>query len=257
MSLLSRFRNQLKSKPNNNTWSQLVLELLIVVVGILIALGIDSYRTELGNAKLEADFLRQLHKDLLRAEKQIATQMETTIHAEAYTLRLLECTREDLRVENDSLALWLIRAFYFSDPRPTLSTAQALAASDKLYLLKDVELRGSITTMIDRIRQLESRLIPFEQRIMDAQSIINSFAAPPSRGLPESIGMFSSELDILRNGVPAEVSIDLKPILKRSEVESALDETFWAHENLRWYQQEMILATLELRKSIEKVIIID
>ena len=254
MSLLSTFRNRLSSRLQGNTWSKLFLELVVVVVGILIALGIDSYRTELGNAKLEAEFLRQLKKDLLRAEKQITAQMETTIRAEAYTLRLLEFTREDLNVENDTLALWLIRAFYFSDPRPTLSTAQALADSDRLYLLKDVELRGSITTMIDRIRQLESRLIPFEQRIMDAQSIINSYAPPPDRGLPVSVGMFSSELDILRNGVPLEVSIDLEPVLKRFDIKSALDETFWAHENLRWYQQEMILATQELRKSLEKVL---
>lgn len=253
----SGFQFRLTSWFKRITWSQLVLELVVVVFGILIALGIDSYRTEHRDAKLEVEFLRQLHKDLLRAEKQIATQMATTIHAEENTLRLLEFTRKDTTIENDTLAAWLIRTFYFSDPRPTLSTAQALAQSDKLYLLNDVELRGSVTSMIDRIRQLESRLIPFEQRIMDAQSVINSYAIPPARGLPESVGMFSSELDVLREGIPSTVSIDLSPILNQPDVKSALDETFWAHENLRWYQQEMITATLELRKSIEKVLVID
>jgi hypothetical protein len=30
-----------------------------------------------------------------------------------------------------------------------------------------------------------------------------------------------------------------------------MDNVYWAHENHRWYQQEMIRATVELRTAVE------
>jgi len=230
---------------------QLALELVVVVAGILMALSIDSLLADRRNAVLEEDFLGQLREDLARAESQISGEMAVTHEAEEYTLRLLDFARGDDVVSNDTLATWLIRALQFSDPRPTISTAQALAESENLYLLRSPGLRAAVTTMIDRIRQLESRLIPFEQRIIDAQSTVNRWAPPPDRGLPQSAGMFSSGMDVLRTAEPGSATIDLGPIVRRLDVASAIDEAFWAHENLRWYQQEMIAATVELRRAVE------
>lgn len=232
-------------------WGQLGLELVVVVVGILMALSIDSVLADRRNAGLEKDFLGQLREDLARAESQISGEMAVTIEAEEHTLRLLDFARGDAVVSSDTLATWLIRALQFSDPRPTVSTAQALAESENLYLLRSPALRAAVTTMIDRIRQLESRLVPFEQRIIDVQSTLNRWAPPPDRGLPQSVGMFSSGMDVLRSDAPSSVTMDLKPIVRRPDLASAIDEAFWAHENLRWYQQEMIAATIELRKAVE------
>lgn len=50
-------------------WTQLGLELIVVVGGILIALGIDSWAAERQNFELEVAFLQQLHDDLTRAAR--------------------------------------------------------------------------------------------------------------------------------------------------------------------------------------------
>jgi hypothetical protein len=240
-----------ESRSNGVGWTHLGLELVVVVVGILLALGINSWNADRQAAALQDAFLRQLRDDLLRAELQMTGEMAKTAQAEAYTLRVLDAARGDAEVDNDSLASWLIQSIYFSDPRPSTSTVEALAGSENLYVVKSAELRAAVTTMIDRIRHLQIRLVPFEQTIMEESYTLNRWAPPPARGLQETVGMFSSEVDILRSDARSPVTMDLLPVVRRPDVISAMDNVYWAHENHRWYQQEMIRATVELRTAVE------
>ena len=233
------------------TWAQLGLELVVVVVGILLALGIDSWVEGRRKRELETDFLAQLRDDLARAEAQIAGQLAATLEAEEYTLPLLSVARGEADAPNDTIARWLIRSFYFSDPRPTVSAAEALARSESLFVLSNPSLRLAVTSMIDRIRQVESRLLPYEQRIITAQSTLNRWAPPPTRGLPQTLGMIMPDVDALRSGLRGPVTADMQSVVRNPEVAGAIDDVFWAHENLRWYQQEMIDATIGLRRAVD------
>jgi hypothetical protein len=231
-------------------WAQLGLELIVVVGGILIALGIDSWAAERQDSELEAAFLQQLHDDLTRAEAQLADQLASTEAAEQFTLTLLEVAREERTASNDTLAAWLIRAMWFSDPRPTVSTAQALAESENLYLLHSPGLRTAVVTLIDRINQLESRLLPFEMRLVESQSILTRWVDPGARGLTLSLGMTGLEIDALRSGIQGPIKADLLPIVRRPESLPLFVDIFWNHETLRWNQQEMLDATAELRAEV-------
>ena len=152
---------------------------------------------------------------------------------------------------NDTLAAWLRGSGYFTDPRPTLSTPQALAQSENLYLLRDPALRTAITAMIDRVEQVQSRLIPFEQRIFAATRRVDEWIDPADRGLTLSVGMIDPEVDALRSASQATVSVDLLPIVRRTDFLPVFLEIFWSHENLLWYQRELVRATAELRNVVE------
>jgi hypothetical protein len=233
-------------------WAQLVLELIVVVGGILIALGIDSWAAERQEAELEEAFLQQLHDDLGRAEVQLADQLASTEAAERFTLNLLEVARGERTPPNDTLAAWLIRAMWFSDPRPTVSTAQALAESENLYILRSPGLRTAVVTLIDRINQLESRLLPFEMRLVESQSILTRWVDPGARGLTLTLGMTGVEIDALRSGIEGPVEAELLPIVRRPEFLALFVDIFWNHETLRWNQLEMLDATTELREEVAK-----
>ena len=187
-------------------WAQLGLELIVVVGGILIALAIDSWAAERRGLELEDAFLQQLRDDLARAEEQLAGELSSTLNAAEFTLAVLDVARGDLVAPNDTLAAWLKQSLWFSDPRPTLSTAQALAESENLYLLRSPRLRTAVVTLIDRIRQLESRLLPFEMRLVESASVLARWVDPEARGLTLEIGMTSLEIDALRSGIPSLIS---------------------------------------------------
>lgn len=233
-------------KVRQVNWTQLALELVVVVVGILIALYIDSRVAERQNRRLEEAFLQQLYDDLTRAGEQLGEQLAMTVNAQRFTLRVLDVARSDVTPPNDTIAAWLKQALYFSDPRPTVSTAQALADSENLYVLRNPGLRTAVITLIDRIRQLESRLIPFEMRQVESQSTLNNWVDPEARGLALQIGMTGPEIDALRSGVSGAVEADLLPLARRPEFLALFVDVFWNHETLRWNQQEMVNATHEL-----------
>ena len=239
-----------QSRVRRINWAQLGLELVVVVGGILIALGIDSWAAEQQEAELEEAFLQQLHDDLTRTEEQLADQLASTESAEQFTITLREVARGERTAPNDTLANWLIRAMWFSDPRPTVSTAQALAESENLYVLRSPGLRTAVVTLIDRIRQLESRLLPFEMRLVESQSVLTRWVDPAARGLPLTIGMIGAEIDALRSGARGPVQADLLPIIRRPEFLALLADVFWNHETLRWNQHEMLNATTELRVEV-------
>ena len=231
-------------------WGRLAAEFVVIVVGVLVALSVDSWVADRQQARLEEAFLGQLHDDLTRAHEQISEQLAMTEEAEHFTLQVLEVARGERTAPNDTLGSWLIRALYFSDPQPTLSTAEALARSENLYVLRDPELRSAVVTLIDRIRQLEARLIPFEMRQVEAQSTLNSWVDPFSRGLPLSFSMISPEVDALRSDAQVPVTAELLPVFRRPEFLSLFVDVFYNHETLRWNQQEMLNATEELRAAV-------
>jgi hypothetical protein len=74
-------------------WANHAVELALVVVGILIALGIDNWRTEQQEHQSEHRVLGQLHQDLVRdleAINQIMVDREASIAAMAKLREMIE-----------------------------------------------------------------------------------------------------------------------------------------------------------------------
>jgi len=233
-------------------WSQLGLELLVVIIGILLALGIDSWWAGRQAADLEEAFLVQLHDDLTRAGDQLVRELEALEKAERLTLNLLEVSRGERTADNATLAGWMKQAIFWSDPRPTVSTARALAESENLYVLRDPRLRRHIVELIDRLSQLQDRLLPYEQQIFASQSESFRWIDPIDRAQPLSIGMITSDpsVNVFQTGVVDSPRVELLPIVQRAEFRATFLDIFYAQEILRFIQQEMLDATVQLRDEL-------
>jgi len=231
----------------------IIRELLIVIVGILIAIWINAWWNGLENARLEAALLDQLGTDLARAEEQLAGAAAGSEASAQSVLMVIGASRADSVVSNDSLIAWLSAAGAYADAIPSLSVAQGLATTNDLQLIQSVDVRIGVVDLLDEVRQAELRLIPFEQRVISTLQAINRIVEPLDRGRQRWVGSWGNPPDSLsrETRLIGETKADLRPLLRTPEFRALLDELYIAHENLRWYQQAMLNATRSLRGAVE------
>ena len=229
------------SRAPRINWAQLALELVIVVGGILIALGIDSWWTDRKAAELEQAFLSQLVEDLRQAELQLAGEIEGAESAAQAVVDLLAVARGDRTAEHSSIADWVTLAGWWGDPLAPLSTAQVLAASENLFVVQNSAIRSGIVQLLDRFRYAESRIQAMEERVFDNYTIVNRRIDPIARGQAMYVGVSDGDLEAFSESQAAEggPSVSWDPLFDDPEFRANFTDLFWAHENLRWLQQSM------------------
>lgn len=238
----------LRSTP----WPQLGLELVVVVLGILLALGIDSWWAERNDRALERAILSQLSKDLSRADGQLSEQLALTEEAAQAAVNLTDAAQGGRGAPVDSVASWLIRVSWWSDPVPTTATAQGILSSNSLHLIRSEALRSALVSFLDQVRQMESRIPRHEEEIGKWMGAVNELVNPLSRGHTVHVGM-------LDEGVEADVGVavagdlkeDLVDVLGGDRFQLAALNLFYAHENLRWLQAHILEVTQSLREEVE------
>jgi len=232
----------------------IIRELLIVIVGILIAIWINAGWNGLENARLEAALLDQLSADLNRAEEQLAGAAARSEASAQSVLMVIAASRTDSVPSNDSLSAWLGAAGVYADAIPSLSVAQGLATSNDLQLIQSSEVRVGVVNLLDEVRQAELRLVPFEQRVVNTLQAMNRIVEPLDRGRQRWVGVWGNPPDSLSRDTRliGELKADLRPLLRSSEFRVLLDDLYIAHENLRWYHQGMLQTTRSLRAVAER-----
>jgi hypothetical protein len=172
------------SKSHRQPFSvgRLAAELVVVVFGILIALGIDSWWSNRQDRDLEYALLTQLHGDLTRAEDHLSVEIEQTETAGRAASNVVRASWGEFEVSGDSVAAWLRRAGWYSDPVPTVATAQSIASSGDLYVVRSDALRASIVALLDELRQLDSRVLRFERTLDGHYRELNRLVDPGAGG---------------------------------------------------------------------------
>lgn len=139
----------------------LIAEVVVIVLGVLIALGIDSLRERVAEARLERAYLVQLIEDLAETERQIESALQRTASAEESAAKLLDHLRSSQRPDADSIRSWLSAARYVNNPVPVLGTVEALVSTGDLRLLQDPTARVAVTRWMSRSRDFW--LVPLYQ----------------------------------------------------------------------------------------------
>ena len=149
----------LATMPERARW--LLAEIVIIVLGVLIALALDAWYGTLVEARAEQTYLAQLIEDLRETERQMHAAAARTLLAEESVARLLEAVVSADEPEGDSIRIWLTRARAVNNPVPILGTAEALVSTGDLRLLDDAEVRAAITRWLSRSRDFW--LVPLYQ----------------------------------------------------------------------------------------------
>jgi hypothetical protein len=166
-------KNLLKEGKTANYLKYAIGEIVLVVIGILLALQVNNWNTQRINNLQEKEILIQLRDEyqnnLTQLNQKIAIR-DSIVHS---SIKLLSYRKElPSSIETDSFNKYLIKLYSTPTFDPALGVSYELSNSGKLYLIQDRDLRNLITTWPSYISQLqeeevnikewvESRFIPF------------------------------------------------------------------------------------------------
>ena len=121
-------------------------EILLVVLGILIALQINNWNTNRIERTQEQQILKQLKEEYLdnKAQLQSKINVRKTMMASAFKLIDYQL-RPDNKSDIDSLNILLMQTMFRPTFDPALGVTNELINSGKLYLLGNPDLRKSIS----------------------------------------------------------------------------------------------------------------
>lgn len=144
--LLRKIRNQLIKKNEVTTYLLYgVGEILLVVVGILVALQIDGWSKVIKDDKEEKEILSKLHEEFLFNQNQLKDNIilyEKSLKNKLIILELAGASKEKLQQTNiDSL---LNSSFPLGTYKPSNNVFQDVIQSGRLQLLKNIELRQAL-----------------------------------------------------------------------------------------------------------------
>lgn len=153
-----------------------VAEFLVIVVGVLVALGVDEYRTSREEQDRVELYLVQLDRELTAMSSELANEIADFERATSSAFRLIEGLTSDPLAPSDSLNSWLPGIFEGNDWEPEVVTLSTMVASGDLVLIDDPTLQTSLIRFRDRARSSSQRRAFAYEMIMDGYRAMSSRA---------------------------------------------------------------------------------
>ena len=142
-------------------------EYLVVVLGVLTAVGINAWWQGRQDAATEAAYLRQIVQDL-DATVAVMDGLDASLApAEQAGDLLFESFRRTDALPADSVLVLVSAASRISDARPTLGTIEAPVSTGDLALIRDDSLRASIPAYLEQQRTWLDRQAVLFNRAVD------------------------------------------------------------------------------------------
>lgn len=133
-----------------------VLDVLVVVFGVLLALGIDQYRTSLKDEQIERDYLQALRSDLQSDLDQFDEDIYPEINARLEAAeRLLAISEDNLPVDVSSQARFyedIGQSGFMRIYQPRKTALEDLLATGNLRNITNFELRLSILNYYEKAK---------------------------------------------------------------------------------------------------------
>ena len=159
-------------------------EIVLVVIGILIALSINSWNNNRIDTKRETNYIKNIERDLLNQIKAIDTQTDFEIEVTEYCRIALKPYNETNRLKIDStlaIALGSITTRRtFVNPNPAYTE---LISSGNIELLKNETFKDQLINYYQELERIEKIIDKNNALITDQQftPIISQFGAIDSR----------------------------------------------------------------------------
>jgi len=128
----------------NNIWIDKISDILIVVVGILIALGLDSWYEERKEAALEQQYLSTFLEDISADIKNLGVDREFANEQHESLLVLLRLIRERDTSKLDSILTYTQHLGSFRKFNPHNTVYRSLIQSGDFNIIKDYSLKESL-----------------------------------------------------------------------------------------------------------------
>jgi hypothetical protein len=154
-----------KSSPSLGRYFKYAVgEIVLVVIGILIALSINNWNEVSKSSKKEQIFLTNLEQELIEDSIQLLTLRQTLSNAVDYK-QVFEKHMLGIAQDEDSLRDHLINQYnIFTDFVPNSTTIDELINSNGFSLISDAKLSRQIVSLYNSYEQLALKTVTGQEK---------------------------------------------------------------------------------------------
>ena len=239
-------------------------EIVLVVIGILIALSINNWNNERNRKNAEKLIIEQLIADLTKSQielKEIKESIEKQAKASAIVCHAFY--KKDL--PNDSIYEYMRLPLGTATFSPTLGTARSIINSGNLTLIKSEDLKNKITTYVEVVEYKLKDINRYEEtyyrdgqfQLKDVTQLANLFPKEDLFNQSKVEYLYTSRNNKIRvipyviEKIPFET--DLKGIFQNYKVFSAYNAFLIAHRNSSYRYNDILEITNELLGTLEEL----
>ena len=143
-------------------------EIILVVIGILIALQINNWNENRKNSTIEQETLLSLKSDLESALVQLDIKIEQNDRYRKNDSIALQLIQNKSKIPLDSLYALLLSHIYTPTFDPELGTLNEILSTGKMEIIKKEELRNHISSWnryMDELDEVDNRLIYLDDNV--------------------------------------------------------------------------------------------
>ena len=215
--------------------TRFVSEFAVIVVGVLAALSVDSWRENQADRGLERRYLEQIVADSQENLRLIAEATALEQKHMDVAESLWRAAQRDVPPSADSVGAWLERrdgSWWYSDPRLRDGTITALAQTGDFALIRDARVRSGI---LGYVSQLRADLEEFRRGVQVHEEARTQLGIRGETGLTPDVSP----------GLPRAVRLYIA-IVSDPEGRAALSRLRGGYENRIWYLGQIQEATTAL-----------
>jgi hypothetical protein len=155
-------QNLLSEGKTGKYFKYAVGEIILVVIGILIALQINNWNEDRKNRTIEKETLSSLKSDLQSALEQLETKINQNKGYRILDSILLDAIYYKKEIPVDSLENLTLKHIWSPGFDPELGTLNEILSSGKMEIIKNVELKRHISTWnkyMDELTETDDNLL--------------------------------------------------------------------------------------------------
>lgn len=210
----------MKSTSLLHVWPRLMVELIVIVVGILMALGLDAWWGERQDRQAERVALGFIHEEFVENQQRFDEAFDHHIIIRDALVKIADSTPADCN--EDLTALLETAIFEWHTFDPLAGATQSLISSGGLNLVRDKALRIRLASWSGLFSELEKE----EMRAVQGRDKVSDYVARefPDYDCPSLLGDSTFKFLLrLREGEEEEVIEDNTQIPE--SIQQILDAT--------------------------------
>ena len=212
-----RIRYDLMEKNKTGKYFKYAIgEIVLVVIGILIALSINNWNENLKNQRKEKTVLKEIHNEFLSNRYQLDTVSYYHRRALKSSNDLIAMFPIDSKKDNlDSIAKYLLNSSQTWTFNPSQGSVNGLVNSSSMDIIQNDELRGLLVSWQDLVLDYQ------EDELMGRTVIYENFDQLITGKLD-----FNFDLSDNRNDLKILESLDLEHVmhLRKGSLENILND---------------------------------
>ena len=210
---------RIESLDKNQAWRYLkyaVGEILLVVIGILIALQVNTWNEEQKRGKKEQLYLRALKQDFIKSQNELDRILKKTSRVSRTTDTLLSLIRSNAIPGNEALDSLLGASAGFTIFMPTEGVIQDLSSSGQLDLIQNDTLRSKIASWTSDLRMIREYETLYRSAVLEYMRQLNRY----------------TDLSNLRDSRPTIVEDLLDDLYASRDIRNLLGEIYMMSRNI-------------------------